>query len=166
MRSAFFTVAVAVGFLLAVPASAQTVGTTTVTAITSLCDTYLAGTPFRDAAVNAGFGLDTALDEYYFGPQDEVTAIPPDADGECDLVILYTEAEGPELLSSIVGFAEGRQGQKVMDRYPVADDALQYWNTEWHMPGRALMLTEMLGLDGSPAGEEYHVLMVTLSARP
>ena len=150
--------------MLSTPASAQTVGTTTITALTSLCDTYLAGTPFRDAAVNAGFGLDTALDEYYFGPQDEVTAIPPDAEG--DLVILYTEAEGPELLSSIVGFAEGRQGQKVMDRYPVADDSLQYWNTEWHMPGQALMLTEMLSLDGTPAGEEYHVVMVTLSARP
>jgi hypothetical protein len=152
-----------VALLLTAPASAQTVGTTTVTALQSLCDPYLAGTPFAEAALDAGFWHDTEYDEYYFGPEEEVTTLEPAVAGECEILVLYTDAEGPELLASITAFVEGRGGRKVLDRYHDSDDEMQAWLTEWQLPGQSVSLMEMAKPDGSHFVDGFHLLSLMLS---
>jgi len=152
----------AVALLAPGAASAQTVGSRAVTALQTLCGPYMAGTPFDEAAANAGFDYDTEVQEYYFGVDGAISTTAQADPSACRFVVYFTEAEGEELLLSLIGFADSIGGSLTRDGDRVTDAEFQYWITEWEADAQTLTLTEMRRLDDTRMVEGVEVMVVTL----
>jgi hypothetical protein len=115
MRIAAFALAGPALLLAACTSPEERVADVAVSQLAALCDPYLDGTPFPDAAVAAGFELDPERGDYFLEARRDIIAGEPASPESCSIQIFFAEDFYPEIFAADEALALSRGMTKVLD---------------------------------------------------